>query len=203
MAIQDILQELQEFDVNELDAENIGSWPAPIKAIAWLLVFIAILTLGYFYDVSDLQDTLGREQQKEQTLKTEFGRKALEATNLDAYRKQMQEMEASFGALVKQLPLDTEVPGLLEDITNKGLESGLEISSIKLGTERSDEFYIELPIEIEVVGNYHDFGAFVSGIAGLPRIVTLHNFKIDQQKSSSALTMKITAKTYRYKDQEG
>ena len=202
MAIQDILQELQEFDVNELDAENIGSWPAPIKAIAWLLVFIAILTLGYFYDVSDLQDTLGREQQKEQTLKTEFGQKALQAANLDAYRKQMQEMEASFGALVKQLPLDTEVPGLLEDITNKGLESGLEISSIKLGTERSDEFYIELPIEIEVVGNYHDFGAFVSGIAGLPRIVTLHNFKIGQQKSSSALTMKITAKTYRYKDQE-
>ncbi|MEE8056526.1 MAG: type 4a pilus biogenesis protein PilO [Pseudomonadales bacterium] len=202
MALQDILQELQEFDINDLDADNIGSWPMPIKIIIWVLVFCAVLTLGYVYDISELQDQLAIEQQKEQTLKTEFERKAFQAANLKAYRKQMEEMEESFGALVSQLPSDTEVPGLLEDMTNKGLESGLEISSIELGSERSEEYYIELPIEIEVEGNYHDFGSFVSGIAGLPRIVTLHNFKIEQQKSS-ALKMQITAKTYRYKDLEG
>jgi type IV pilus assembly protein PilO len=202
MAIQDILQELQEFDINDLDADNVGSWPMPVKVIVWALVLIAVLTLGYVYDIADMRDQLGREQQKELTLKAEFEEKAYKAANLDAYRKQMVEMEESFGALVSQLPSDTEVPGLLEDITNRGLESGLEITSIKLGNERSEEYYIELPIEIEVDGSYHDLGSFVSGIAGLPRIVTLHNFEIGQQKTSS-LTMKITAKTYRYKDLEG
>ncbi len=201
MALQDIIQELQEFDINDLDVDNIGSWPMPVKVIVWALVFIAVLTLGYVYDISDMQDTLAMEQQKEQTLKTEFERKAFQAANLDNYRKQMEEMEESFGALVSQLPSDTEVPGLLEDITNKGLESGLDISSIALGSERSEEFYVELPIEIEVTGSYHDLGSFVSGIAGLPRIVTLHNFQIDRQKSAG-LKMKITAKTYRYKDLE-
>ena len=201
MALQDILQELQEFDINDLDADNIGSWPMPVKIIIWLLVLIAVLVLGYVYDVSELRDNLAVEQQKELTLKTEFERKAFQAANLDAYRKQMQEMEESFGALVSQLPSDTEVPGLLEDITKKGLESGLDISSIALGDERSEEFYVELPIEIEVQGSYHDLGSFVSGIAGLPRIVTLHNFQIDQE-DVSALRMRITAKTYRYKDLE-
>lgn len=201
MAIQDIFQELQEFDFNDLDLENIGSWPKPFKVIVWILVFAAVLTLGYVYDVSDLQEGLAREQQKEQTLRAEFERKAFQAANLDSYRKQMEEMEESFGALVSQLPSDTEVPGLLEDITKKGLESGLDISSIELGSETSQEYYIELPIEIEVAGGYHDLGSFVSGIAGLPRIVTLHDFEIDQQKTS-ALKMKITAKTYRYKDLE-
>lgn len=202
MAFQDVLQELQEFDINDIDADSMGSWPMPIKIIAWAVVFVAILIFGYVYDVSDLKATLLQEQQKELALKAEYGKKALQATNLEAYRKQMVAMEKSFGALVSQLPSDTEVPGLLEDITNKGLQSGLEISSIKLGQEKSQEYYIELPIEIEVEGGYHDFGSFVSGIAGLPRIVTLHDFKIDMQKTS-ALKMKITAKTYRYKDLEG
>ena len=203
MAMQDFLQELQEFDVNDLDFENIGSWPTPVKIVLWVIVFIAVLVLGYVYDISELQEQLAREQQQELTLKQEFDKKAYKAANLDAYRKQMVEMEESFGALVSQLPSDTEVPGLLEDITTKGLESGLEISSIKLGSEKSEEFYIELPIDIEVEGGYHDLGGFVSGIAGLPRIVTLHNFEIQQQAKNSTLKMKITAKTYRYKDLEG
>ena len=201
MAIQDILQELQEFDVNDLSLENVGSWPTPVKAIVWVIAFVAVLVLGYVYDISSLQDQLAAAQQKEITLKKDFEGKAFKAANLDAYRKQMVEMEESFGALVSQLPSDTEVPGLLEDITNKGLESGLEIESINLGQEKSEEFYVELPIEISVKGGYHDLGAFVSGIAGLPRIVTLHDFSIDLKDNS--LTMKITAKTYRYKDLEG
>ncbi len=202
MSFNDAIQELKEFDVNDLDAENIGSWPTVIKTIVWAAVFIAVLAAGYFYIVADLQDKLAKAEKKEQDLKSQFERKAFQAANLKAYRKQMEEMQESFGALISQLPSDTEVPGLLEDITNKGLASGLEISSITLGNERAEEFYIELPIQIEVSGNYHDLGSFVSGIAGLPRIVTLHDFEISQQNDSSALTMKITAKTYRYKDLE-
>ncbi len=202
MDLKAALQELQEFDINDLDVENIGSWPMPIKIIIWTAVFVAVLVLGYIYDVSTLQDDLSYEQQQEQELKRQFENKAFQAANLDAYRKQMVEMEESFGALVSQLPSDTEVPGLLEDITNRGLASGLDISSITLGNERSEEFYIELPIDIEVAGSYHDMGSFVSGIAGLPRIVTLHDFQINKTEAS-ALKMKITAKTYRYKDLEG
>jgi type IV pilus assembly protein PilO len=117
---------------------------------------------------------------------------------------QMVEMEESFGALISQLPSDTEVPGLLEDITNKGLLNGLSISSIDLQPEISREFYVELPIAIVATGSYHDLGAFVSGMAGLPRIVTLHDFTIRANgDNSAALSMNITAKTYRYKDGEG
>ncbi|EEF24546.1 conserved hypothetical protein, partial [Ricinus communis] len=145
----------------------------------------------------------------EADLKREFEDKAYKAANLEALRKQLAEMQASFGALVSQLPSDTEVPGLLEDITNKGVESGLEIKSIKLEPEQTKEFYVELPISIEVTGSYHDFGTFVSGIAGLPRIVTLQNFKIapanktpggkDADAGPGVLSMSISAKTYRYK----
>lgn len=204
MAIQDFFEELKEFDVNDLDFENIGVWPTPVKVIIWLIVLVAVLTLGYFYDISDLRLQLDSVEAKEKVLRTEYEDKAFKAANLDAYRKQMAEMEEAFGALVSQLPSDTEVPGLLEDITEKGTQSNLEIESIKLGDEVAKEFYIELPIEIIVDGGYHDLGSFVSGIAGLPRIVTLHDFSINaDEEQSSRLKMKIMAKTYRYKDLEG
>jgi type IV pilus assembly protein PilO len=115
----------------------------------------------------------------------------------------MVEMEESFGALVSQLPSDTEVPGLLEDITNKGLLNGLDIASIDLQKEQAREFYVELPIAIAASGSYHDLGAFISGMAGLPRIVTLHDFQISSNKDdANDLTMSIIAKTYRYKDED-
>ncbi len=201
MAFSDALQELKEFDVNDLSVDNIGSWPVAIKIIVWVIVFVAVLAAGYIYDVSDLQKNLAQEQKKELDLRSEFERKAYQAANLDAYRKQMIEMEESFGALVSQLPSDTEVPGLLEDITNKGLASGLDINSITLRNEIAQEFYVEKPFEIVVRGNYHDIATFVSGIASLPRIVTLHDFEITQS-DDAILNMKITAKTYRYKDLE-
>jgi type IV pilus assembly protein PilO len=201
MAIQDTLKELQDFDINDIDFENIGSWPIAIKIIAWSLILVLVLVLGYTQDISDLVDNLDREENKELALRKEFEEKAFKAANLEAYRLQMVEMEESFGALIGQLPSDTEVPGLLEDITNKGVENGLEIKSITLGAERAREFYIELPIEIELSGAYHDIGAFVSGIAGLPRIVTLHKFDIKGQLNVRPLKMKITAKTYRYKSE--
>jgi type IV pilus assembly protein PilO len=167
-----------------------------------------VAVLGYVYNISDLREQLSQSEVKEAGLKKEFEDKAFKAANLEALRKQMAEMEVSFGALVSQLPSDTEVPGLLEDITNKGVESGLEIKSIKLEPEQTKEFYVELPISIEVTGSYHDFGTFVSGIAGLPRIVTLQNFKIEPAKQGQGkdkdiapgvLSMSIAAKTYRYK----
>ena len=203
MAMEDVLKSLQEFDVNDLDFENVGSWPLAIKIVVWIIALVAVLAAGYFYHISKLQETLQQAAQKEEQLKQEFEKKAFQAANLDAYKKQMIEMEESFGALVSQLPSDTEVPGLLEDITNKGMLNGLEFDSIQLQPEIAREFYVELPIQIQASGSYHDLGAFVSGMAGLPRIVTLHDFKIVQQASgSSILRMNITAKTYRYKDEE-
>lgn len=201
MAFSDALQELKEFDINDLSLDNIGSWPIAIKIIVWVIVFVAVLAAGYIYDLSDLQKNLAQEQKNELDLKSQFETKAYQAANLDAYRKQMVEMEESFGALVSQLPSDTEVPGLLEDITNKGLASGLDINSITLSNEIPQEFYVEKPFQIVVRGNYHDIATFVSGIASLPRIVTLHDFEITQS-DAAILNMKITAKTYRYKDLE-
>ena len=202
MAMEDVLKSLQEFDVNDLDLDNVGSWPLAIKIIAWVVAFAAVLGVGYAYHVKNLQASLDRSAAKEVELKEEFERKAFQAANLEAYRKQMVEMEESFGALVSQLPSDTEVPGLLEDITNKAQLNGLQFDSIDLQEEVAREFYVELPIKIVARGTYHDLGAFVSGMASLPRIVTLHDFVIRKQGSDdSQLLMDITAKTYRYKDE--
>jgi type IV pilus assembly protein PilO len=150
-----------------------------------------------------LQLELATAEAKEIDLKKDFETKAFQAANLNAYRQQMVEMEESFGVLVSQLPSDTEVPGLLEDITNKGLLNGLEIAVIDLQTEKESEFYVELPIEIVASGSYHDLGAFISGMAGLPRIVTLHDFQIDTNSDNPHfLDIKILAKTYRYKEED-
>ena len=203
MAAEDILRSLQEFDINDVDLDNIGSMPLVIKLMIWVIALIAMLVVGYFYHVKNLQTDLEASSAKEIELKQEFEQKAFQAANLEAYRKQMVEMEESFGALVSQLPSDTEVPGLLEDITNKGLVNGLELDSIDLQDEVAREFYVELPIRIVGEGSYHDLGAFISGMAGLPRIVTLHDFTILQQSTSSpVLKLQITAKTYRYKEDE-
>jgi type IV pilus assembly protein PilO len=203
VAAEDLLRSLQEFDINDLDPENIGSWPLGAKVVVWAGVLVAVLGLGYFYHVQNLQLTLESAAAKEVALRVEFEEKAFQAANLAAYKKQMEEMLLSFGALVSQLPSDTEVPGLLEDITNKGMLNGLEFDSIELQDEVAREFYIELPIKIIARGSYHDLGAFISGMAGLPRIVTLHDFKINQEDATSTiLRLEITAKTYRYKEEE-
>ena len=153
---------------------------------------------GYWVHIKNLQARLATVAAAEAGLRTDLETKAVLAANLEAYRQQMIEMEESFGALLSQLPGQTEVPGLVEDITFQGLGSGLEFNSIQLQPELTQEFYIELPIRIEVVGSYHDFGSFVSGVASLSRIVTLHDFAITAGETRSDLTMVITAKTYRY-----
>ena len=201
MAFEDTMRSLREFDINDLDFDNVGSWPVPVKLVIWSVLFIGVLAAGYYYHIKDLQTELAKVEAKEVSLKTDFEKKAFQAANLEAYRQQMAEMEESFGALVSQLPSDTEVPGLLEDITNKGLLNGLEIASIDLQKETAREFYVELPIAISASGSYHDLGAFISGMAGLPRIVTLHDFTITARgDDANHLGMNIIAKTYRYKD---
>ena len=203
MAAEDIFRSLREFDINDLELENIGSWPIAIKLVVWVSALLVVLGLGYVYHIQNLQMSLQQAVAREQKLRREFGQKALQAANLDAYRTQMAEMEDSFGTLVSQLPGDTEVPGLLEDITNKGILNGLEFDSIALQPELARAFYVELPIEIIARGSYHDLGAFISGMAALPRIVTLHDFHISRENAgSSVLKLEITARTYRYRDGE-
>lgn len=202
MSLNDSLESLRKIDLNDLDFNNVGSWPAAVKFIAGVLLFSAVLAFGYNFHLKELQVQLENKQVEETTLKEQFSSKAFQAANLDAYKEQMQEMEVSFGALLKQLPSDTEVPGLLEDITRTGLGSGLEFEEIKLLPEAAQQFYIELPIQITVVGSYHDLATFVSGVASLPRIVTLHDFNLISAggDSYSQLRMSILAKTYRYND---
>ena len=203
MNMSEWLEGLRKVDLSELDLNNLGSWPAAVKAIAGLLVAVMIFALGYFFFIQDLETQLESAQNSEVTLKEQFSNKAFQAANLEPYKKQMEEMENTFGALLRQLPSDTEVPGLLEDITRTGLGSGLEFEEIKLLREAVQQFYIELPIQITVVGGYHDLATFVSGVASLPRIVTLHDFEIKpvDPKVPTKLRMSILAKTYRYNDE--
>jgi len=194
------LEGLRNVDLNDLDTSNMGSWPPAIKAVVGVLLMLLVLALGYTFYLSDLEDQLNLKREEESTLKEQFATKAHMAANLELYTQQMKEMENSFGVLLRQLPSDTEVPGLLEDITRTGLGSGLEFEEIKLLPEVTQQFYIELPIQITVTGAYHDLATFVSGVAGLPRIVTLHDFDIApaSPEGGPKLRMSILAKTYRY-----
>ena len=201
MKLPDQLQALNEFDLADLDMENIGSWPPVLKGIVLTLLFILLLVAGFYLHVDDLNIQLTGIEQEEQTLRQDFEKKAFEAANLEAYKAQLVEMERRFGALVAQLPSETEVPGLLDDITDKGELNGLSIQRIDLLDEQAQTFYVELPIAIEATGSYHDLGAFISGMAGLPRIVTLHDFEIAvDSEAMPMLQMSILAKTYRYRE---
>lgn len=201
--IEGLQEQVNSFDLSEIQLENFGSWPLLFKLLAWLAAFLLTLALGYYFIVSNLVAERESVIAKEQSLRSEFEKKAHDASNLEAYREQMREMEASFSALISQLPGETEVPGLLEDITEKGLSSGLEFNNISLLEERAEEFYIEQPISISATGTYHDMGAFVSGVASLPRIVTLKDFSLvpaGADGASAILKLDISASTYRYKD---
>ena len=196
------LRELMD-ELNSLDFENVGSWPIAVKVTSAVLVLVAVLALGYFFFIKDANTLLDQQRREEASLLKRYEKKAFKAHNLEQFRAQLAEMEQTFGALLKQLPKDTEVPGLLEDITHTGLGSGLEFESIELKEEAKKEFYVELPIDISVIGDYHSFGAFVSGVAALPRIVTLHDFYVRPPKEKALaglglLSMDVTAKTYRY-----
>lgn len=196
---QETFDNIKNFDVSELDFNNAGVWPMPVKVVFLLLVFGLVLGGGYWFFVKDLYTEVERAAEQEQELRQEYERKAYRVANLDRYRQQMVEMEETFGALVRQLPSDTEVPGLLEDITNTALSSGLDLQEFALQNEVQKDFYVELPINIRVRGTYHELATFVSSVAGLPRIVTLHDFSISRSDGNDELRMQMVAKTYRYR----
>jgi|TARA_B110001454_G_scaffold140422_1_gene130393 type IV pilus assembly protein PilO len=199
--LQPYLDKINEFDVNDIDWENMGSWPLIGKVVFCSIIAIAILVGGYFMMLEPMQIKLNRESKQEVQLKKDFENKAFQVANLDEYRAQMVEMEQSFESILKQLPRDTEVPGLIDDISLAALNNGLDLKVISPQKQVTTEFYNELPIQIEVEGDYHELGAYVSSVASLPRIVTLHDFSISTKgKDSDVLSLKILAKTYRYNE---
>lgn len=190
-------------DLNDLDLSNIAGWPFPARVVLIGILFVTVLALGYYLDIKDQRVMLQKAEATEAELRSTFEVKAKKAANLEAYEQQLAEMTESFGAMLRQLPNKTEVADLLVDISQSGLASGLEFELFKPQNEIPKEFYAELPISIRVKGNYHEFGSFVSSVAALPRIVTVHDINIVPGKEvDSILTMDLLAKTYRYMDDE-
>ncbi|MFT5220069.1 MAG: type IV pilus assembly protein PilO [Planctomycetota bacterium] len=191
-----------------LDLDNIGTAPKGVKAGVFIIIFVAIIGLGIYFDTQDQLKTLETHQKKELELKAEFNVKADQAAKLELYKEQLAEMEASFGALLRQLPETTEVESLLVDVSQTGLASGLEVKKFKPSAEEKKGFYAELPITLEVSGSFHQLATFISGIAALPRIVTISEMKLqpfekkDDEPDSAKLKMSATAKTYRYLQEE-
>lgn len=216
MALQDVLQSLRDIDISDLDLSDLdfstaGQWPTPVKVMAAVFGFSVALLAGYFFLITDMQKDLERAGNKEQTLRQSFESKYQQAGLLEDYRQQAKEMEDKFESILRKLPSDTEIPGLIEDITEVGITNGLIFNQIDLQEEEQLEFYVEKPINIEVTGGYHELGAFVSDVSDLSRIVTLHDFEIKPKGGSGQgsdsrrglLIMKITAKTYRYSAERG
>ena len=193
--------------LRSLDPRDVGRWPLPVRGFFVALAFVAVTGIGWYLFVwDDDRPVLQKAEQDELDLRAQFETKQQRAANLEAYKLQLGEMERSFGAMLRQLPGKTEVPNLLVDISQTGLAAGLQEKLFQPGAEKSNGFYAELPIHIRLVGSYHEFGSFVSGIAALPRIVTLHDISItpvDSKGGYDNLTMDVTAKTYRYIEDEG
>lgn len=194
----DFLKQFQNLDNN-----NIGGWPAPVKATVFLFVFAAVCAAGYFVLIRPTQDSIAQAEAQQESLLQDFQKKDSNVRNSQLLQKQLEEMEANFQQQLTQLPKETEIPALVEDINITGVKAGLKFKNIKLEPEVTQEFFVEQPITIEATGDYHFFGHFISGIAMLPRIVTLHDFniksEIDPKSEMPVITYQITAKTYRYK----
>jgi type IV pilus assembly protein PilO len=189
-------------DLRRLDPKEIGSWPAAPKLGVMLIVFLACIAGSYIADWQDQVDSIDASKRKELTLRDAFLDKKKQAVDLDAYRKQLDDIEKSFGTLLKQLPSKSEMEALLTDINQAGLGRGLQFELFKpAASETISEFYAELPITIRVTGNYHDMGAFASDISKLSRIVLLNDVNL-LQSAGGVLSMDAVAKTYRYLDEE-
>jgi type IV pilus assembly protein PilO len=188
------------FDPNDLDFNRAGNWPVGVKAIAYLIPVLVVMAGGYYFLLQDKQAQIDRLKSEEYSLKEQYRTKAFQVASLDALRKQMDDVEGKFTELLRQLPTQKEVPGLLEDITEIGKLAGLTFDLIELQPERREQFYVELPIKIIVKGNYHQMAEFVSGVAAIKRIVTLHDFTLRPVEGADSLSMEIGAKTYRYDD---
>ena len=192
-------------ELNDLDFSNMGDWPMPVKIVALVLICALIAGGLYYYDIKDQYTTLSKHESEEVDLRKEFEEKHSKVVNLEAYRKQLADMEEAFGVMLRQLPDKSEIADLLVDVSQTGLGSGLEFTLFQPLGESTKDFYIELPISMKVVGLYHQFGEFISGLAALPRIITIHDVQISgqdnrrgQDNNQGILQMSVTAKTYRY-----
>lgn len=189
---------------NTLDTNNFGGWPFSVKLTIWAFILAGMIFLGYMLLLKPKMDEIANANAQEQNLLNEFKEKDSKLRNLQSYQRQLQEMEASFNQQLDQLPKETEIPGLVEDMNVTGVNSGLKFKNIRLEPEIKQEFFIEQPISMEAVGDYHSFGAFVSSIAALPRIVTLHDFTLtagqntEKRTDIPQITYNLKAKTYRY-----
>lgn len=186
-------------ELKNLDLKDLASLPLPVKIVGVVVMCLAILAAGYWFVIADQLEQKDRAQREEQNLREAYLGKKLQAINIDIYRKQMEEMRATFGSLLRQLPDTTEVPELLVDITQAGLGQGLDFSLFRPEKEQPRDFYAELPISLQVSGTYHELAQFISDVAALPRIVTFGNINITSGKGGR-LTMQATARTYRYLD---
>ena len=186
-----------------LDLDNVGDWPGLVKGFFTVVVFALVVGLAYNFDTKDQIVRLEKEERKEIDLKTEFETKQRKAVNLVAYRDQMKDMCESFRGMLRQLPTNTEIPGLIDDISQSEAYSGLEFRETEYLKERKAQFYTEKPVSIVVSGDYHQLGMFVSRVSSLPRIVTLHDLTIiapkrNRNPDDNKLTLEVLAKTYRY-----
>jgi len=203
MALSDItLDDLNNIDIN--DIKKIGTAPMPVKIGLIAVVCIAVVAAGYFLDTTKQLKELEKTEKEEVALRQTFSQKQAKAANLDAYKQQLAEMEVSFGALLRQLPNKTEIETLLTDISQTGISAGLDINFFKPEGLSPKEFYAEYPIKLKVTGRYHEFAEFVSGVAALPRIVTLRDFSIKPASKDGGvkLEMELTAVTYQYLDED-
>ena len=199
------LAEIQE-QLQNLDIRDVGSWPIVIKGGAIVILCAIVLAAGFWFDTRNQFDELEQARKKEDTLKVDFRQKQHKAANLVIYQQQMEEMKRSFGTMLRQLPSKTEIAELLVDISQTGLTNGLEFELFKPEAEVPADFYAVLPIKIKVTGDYHEFGKFVSDVAVLPRIVTLHDINIvpaGKSGKGNNLIMEVTAKIYRYLEEGG
>jgi type IV pilus assembly protein PilO len=185
-------------ELNSIDLKTIGTAPTPVKGGIIFVMCALLAGGGYYFDTQKQIDQLKKVEATEGELRQAFETKQKKAANLELYKAQLEEMRRSFGAMLRQLPSETEIPSLIVDISQTGLASGLEIDLFKPGPEIRKDFYAEKPIQLRVRGNYHEFGKFASGVAALPRIVTLHNIALTPGKDGGLMTMEATAKTYRY-----
>jgi type IV pilus assembly protein PilO len=188
-------------DLRNLDANDVGRWPLVFRVGVIALAFSLVVGLGIYWTiVQDRAPQLKRAQQDEQTLRVTFENKQRKAANYDAYKAQLEQIEQSFGTMLRQLPGETEIPSLIVDISQTGLAAGLQEKLFQPQPEIPRDFYAEKPIKIRLSGGYHEIANFVSGVAALPRIVTLHNINItpENRESFDLLSLEVTAQTYRY-----
>jgi type IV pilus assembly protein PilO len=195
-----VVEELKSLDVND-----VGRWPLLFRAAVIAIVFVAVVGLGVYWTIiKDKAPQLQRAQEDEQTLRVTFENKQRKAANYDAYKAQLAQIEQSFGTMLRQLPGETEIPSLIVDVSQTGLAAGLQEKLFQPQPEVPRDFYAEKPIKIRLSGGYHEIANFISGVAALPRIVTLHNINItpEGQDTFDKLSIEVTAQTYRYLDEE-